>query len=210
MKNTKPPRPASLAAAACSPDKMQPKLTIKSAPIDLELCELLGDKPGDFLVLCFDGVQLDFFGTPYDSPRARVERQGLVDAINDTSETSLWPDMWKNWKAQICQQFKLPETTTSDKYRPVVTLEISRVCAGYSEHLHAAIGLFEKLGDKITMWSVREIIKGDVLVEIFAPDFKKYSRTGNRASLVIAETVCELLKANQENRELCGVAAKPK
>jgi hypothetical protein len=45
-----------LASATCSPDKMQPILTIKSAPIDLELCELLGDKPGDFLVLCFDGV----------------------------------------------------------------------------------------------------------------------------------------------------------
>jgi hypothetical protein len=196
----KPKAQGSLAAMPGSPDKMQPKLTIKSAPIDLELCELLGDKPSDFLVLCFDGVQLDFFGTPYDSPRARVERQGLVDAINDTSEDSLWPDMWKNWKAQICQQFKLPETTTSDKYRPVVTLEISRVCAGYSEHLHAAIGLFETIADKIASWSIiHKPSDESCCVEVFTRDFKSHICKGHRPSLVIAECVCELLKANQEN-----------
>ena len=180
---------------------MQPKLTIKSAPIDLELCELLGDKPGDFLVLCFDGVQLDFFGTPYDSPRARVERQGLVDAINDTSEKSLWPDMWRNWKAQICQQFKLPETTTSDKYRPIVTLEISRVCAGYSEHLHAAIGLFEKVEDKIIGWGVRKLSDGTSKVEIIAKNAAVFSQTGEIMPLVIARTVGELLNANLENEK---------
>lgn len=59
MNNTEPQRPASLAAAHGSPDKMQPELKIKSLPIDLELCELLGDKPSDFIVVCFDGVQLD-------------------------------------------------------------------------------------------------------------------------------------------------------
>jgi hypothetical protein len=177
------------------------KTTIKSKPLDFELCELLGETPADFIVFCFDGVQLDFFGTPYDSPHARAERQQLADRLNDPSDKSLWPDMWKNWKHDICRQFKLPDTTTSADYRPVVTCEISRVCAGYSEHLHAAIGLFEKVTDKITMWSVRKIIMGDVLVEIFAPDFIKYSRTGKQASLVIAETVCELLKANQANSD---------
>lgn len=197
MKNTKPPRPASLAAAACSPDKIQPKLTIKSAPIDLELCELLGDKPGDFLVLCFDGVQLDFFGTPYDSPRARVERQGLVDAINDTSENSLWPDMWKKWKAQICQQFKLPETTTSDKYRPVVTLEISRVCAGYSEYLHAAIQLFEDCADKIERWELKQGV--DCRASVVDKRGVTYLNIRKTMSEAIAATMLELLKDHQVN-----------
>ena len=156
------------------------KLNINNNSVDIELCELLGDKPSDFVVLCFDGVQLDFFGTPYDSPCARLEKQGLVDALNDKSEKSLWPELWKNWKPQICQQFKLPETTTSDKFRPVVTAEISRVSAAYSEHLHAAIGLFETLSGKITSWSIREIVGEQVAVEIFTHNFKHYSRIGKK------------------------------
>lgn len=170
------------------------ELKIKSKPIDFELCELLGDKPSDFLVLCFDGVQLDFFGTPYDSPQARVERRGLVDLLNDKSEKSLWPKMWENWKPQICHQFKLPPNTTSAKYRPVVTCEISRVCHGYSEHLHAAIGLFDTLADKITSWGVRRLANGKSDVEIVAKNAVRYSMTGKSMALVIAKCVLALLK----------------
>lgn len=197
MNNTEPPRPASLAAAHGSPDEMQPELKIKSLPIDLELCELLGDKPSDFIVVCFDGVQLDDFGTPYDSPRARVERQGLVDRLNDRSSESLWPELWKNWKPNICKQFGLPDTTKASDYRPVVSIQISRVCPGYSEHLHSAIRLFETLADKIETWTVTQGV--DCRVTVINKHRQTFVNLGSKPSLVIAETVRELLKANLEN-----------
>jgi hypothetical protein len=178
---------------------MQPELIIKGQPIDYELCELLGNKPVDFIVICFDGVQLEDFGTPYDTPKNRAERLGLVDRLNDRSTDSLWPELWMNWKPNICRQFGLPETTTSDQYSPVVSCKISRVCHGYSEHLHAAIGLFETIADKLESWSVSEMVNRQVHVEIFAKDLQRYARKGKRASLVIAETVRELLMANQDN-----------
>lgn len=170
---------------------------LKSKPIDFELCALLGDKPADFLVLCFDGVQLDFFGTPYDSPKERIMREGLVDRLNDRSTETLWPEMWANWKPQICRQFQLPKDATDETYRPVVNCEISRVCHGYSEHLHAAIGLFERA--PVKRWSIIQ----DVNCRVTAED--KHGRTfegaGNNMALVISESVLELLKANLANGE---------
>lgn len=176
---------------------MQLELEIKSLPIDLELCELLGDKPSDFIVLCFDGVQLDDFGTPYDTPRNRVERLGLVDRLNDCSEESLWPELWKNWKPNICKQFGLPDTTEADDYRPVVSCKISRVCPGYSEHLHSAIRLFETLADKIRTWTVTQGV--DCRVMVIDHYGQTFVNLGSKPSLVIVQTVIELLKANQEN-----------
>ena len=171
---------------------MQPKLTIKSQPIDLELCELLGNQPSDFIVLCLDGIQMDTFGTPYDSPAARQRQQLLCDSLNDKSEKSRWPEAWMLWKKDICKQFGLPDTTTSDDYRPVVSFKISRVCAGYSEHLHAAIGLFETLADKIGVWRVSKTETCLVIVE------DKRSRVfigcNNKPSLAIAEAIRALLK----------------
>lgn len=178
---------------------MQPELIIKNQPIDFDLCKLLGSTPADFLVLCFDGVQLDDFGTPYDTPQNRLGRQGLVDALNDTSDKSLWPEMWKNWKPSICKQFGLPDTTTSADYRPVVSIKLSRVCPGYSEHLHSAIRLFETLADKIETWFVARNKTG-CQVGIVDKSGRTFSRTGGRMSLAIAEAVLDLLKANQENK----------
>ena len=201
MKNTKPPRPASLAAAACSPDKMQPELTIKSLPIDLELCELLGDKPADFIVLCFDGEQFESFGTPFDSEAARARMQSVVNSLNDKSAESRWPEMWQNWKTDIRKQYGLPDTATSDDYRPVVSFKISRVCAGYSEHLHAAIGLFEKVGDKIRRWYIsqdEETCKVDVIDKRSIT----FTNTGTNLARVIVETMLELLKDYQENSRI--------
>jgi hypothetical protein len=181
---------------------MQPKLTIKSAPIDLELCELLGDKPADFIVLCFDGEQFESFGTPFDSEAARARMQSVVKSLNDKSAESRWPEMWQNWKSDIRKQYRLPDTTTSEDYRPVVSFQISRVCAGYSEHLHAAIGLFEKVEDKIIGWGVRKLSDGTSKVEIIAKTAAIFSQTGENMALTIARTVGELLGDKQANAEL--------
>lgn len=177
---------------------MQPELEIKSKPIDFEICKRLGSGAADFLVLCFDGVQLEGFGTPYDTPENRAMQERLVTALNDRSAESRWPEMWRNWKPTICRQFGLPDTTTSADYRPVVSYKISRVCHGYSEHLHAAIGLFEKLADKIQTWFVAKNETG-CQVEIIAKNGATISQTGERMSLAIAEAVLELLNANQVN-----------
>ena len=84
--------------------------------------------------------------------------------------------------------------------RPVCSYKISRVCHGYSEHLHAAIGLFETLADKIASWSITHKPSDEsCCVEIFTRDFKSHIRKGQRPSLVIAECVLELLNANQVN-----------
>lgn len=179
---------------------MQPELKIISLPIDLELCELLGDKPSDFIVLCLDGVQLDDFGTPYDTPRNRVERKGLADKLNDRSAESLWPELWKNWKPNICKQFGLPETTKASDFRPVVSIQISRVCPGYSEHLNSAIRLFETLADKIETWSVTQGV--GCRVTVINKHRQTFVNYGRKPSLVIAETVRELLKANQVNYDV--------
>lgn len=187
----------SFAAPSGYPDKMQPELTIKSKQIDLDICGLLGDKPADFLVLCFDGVQLEDFGTPYDSPAARERQQLLCDSLNDKSAESRWPEMWQNWKPNICKQFGLDETTTSDRYRPLVSYKISRVCAGYSEHLHCAIGLFETLADKIEMWMVSKGV--DCRVTVIDKHRRTFVNLGNNMPLVIAKTVREMLRANQDN-----------
>lgn len=182
---------------------MQPELIIKSQPIDFEICKRLGTGAADFLVLCFDGVQLEDFGTPYDTPENRAMQQRLVEALNDRTAESRWPEMWRNWKPKICRQFGLPDTTTSAEYRPVCSYKISRVCHGYSEHLHAAIGLFETLADKIASWSITHKPSDEsCCVEIFTRDFKSHIRKGQRPSLVIAECVLELLNANQVNGDI--------
>lgn len=173
----------------------KPEILIKSQPIDFELAELLGEKPSDFLVLCFDGVPLEDFGTPYDTPRNRFEREALVDLINDRSEKSLWPQMWDHWNTNIRKQFGLPETATEKSYRPVVSYKISRVVHGYSEHLHAAIGLFEALADKAQAWSVRHTKHGKFHAAVMREDGAIFTHSGDCPAICIAEAVRKLLLA---------------
>lgn len=61
---------------------MEPKLIIKCTQLDFELTELLGEKSTDFIVLLADGVQLEFFGTPVDSPNQRRVYQNIVEELN--------------------------------------------------------------------------------------------------------------------------------
>ncbi len=177
----------------------QPELIITSQPIDFELSELLGIAACDFLVLCFDGVQLEFFGTPYDTPTNRIKRQGLVDALNDRSSKSLWPEMFKNWKGQICKQFTLSNETTEKEFRPVVSYKISRVCHGYSEHLHCAIGLFETLNDQIERWKIAQFDGGKCSVEILSKTGGTFSLQGRCMPKIIALTVVEMLRSNRHS-----------
>lgn len=173
---------------------LNPELVVASAPIDLELCALLGDQPSDFLVLCLDGVQLEGFGTPYDTPRNRVERQGLVDRLNDRSEQSLWPELFNNWRPAIAKQFKLAEEITAKDFRPVVSLQISRVCPGYSQYLHCAIGLFETVSAKMEGWHVSQLENGESSVEIAVKGGALIVHSGQKMPLVITEAVVRLLK----------------
>jgi hypothetical protein len=172
------------------------EVILKGQPIDYELCELLGGKPTDFVVLCFNGVQLDFFGTPYLTPAASERFANMSAALNDRSVDSLWPRMWENWQEEIRKQFGLPETCTADEFRPVVSEQVSRVVAGYSEHLHAAIGLFEKVADKIDRWEVHKSWYSEVV--IVAKSGEEFRRTGPALPLVIAEAVRDLLKKEGE------------
>lgn len=172
---------------------MKPKFSIQSKPIDFEICDLLGEGYSDFIVLCFDGVQFEGFGTPFDTPANRKERQELVDHLNDHSKDSWWPDLLSNWKPKICRQFGLPTETTASEYRPVVSWEISRVCVGYSEHLHAAIGLFGKLSDRIACWAVGGDSAGRQSVDITSKHGVNYSEAGESLPMAISLAVKRVL-----------------
>ena len=177
---------------------MEPQLKIQCKPIDFELCDLLGEGSADFLVLCFDGVQFEKFGTPYDTPKNRKDRQELVDRLNDRSAESWWPDVFNDWKPQICAQYGLPPETTAETYRPVCSIAISRVCHGYSEHLHAAVGLFAQLGDKISGWAISNV-NGTCLVQIHQAGGYTLSGFGEDLPLLIASQVKRVLTSQQNN-----------
>ncbi len=179
-----------------------PEIVVQSQPIDLEITELLGEKARDFLIMCFDGVHFEDFGTPNDTPLNRANWQHIIDALNDRSKKSLWPKMFENWKVNICKQFALPITTTAKEFRPVVSFKISRVCHGYSEHFHAAVSLFETLSDKISAWTVRK--RGDdTFVEIVTKDFVPFHDGGSdKPALIIARAVRSMLKHLQRMEQI--------
>lgn len=172
------------------------EIKINSTPLDLELCELLGEKPSDFIIICLDGVPVEGFGTPIDSPSNRLERMALVEALNRRSKRSLWPKFWENWWPELCKQFALPIGTTSDQFRPLASLHVSRVCAGYSEHLHCAIRLFEVCADKIENWSVMQ--RHGAFVSVTDKEFRRFSHSDPIPSVAIALCFRDLLKANRK------------
>lgn len=173
---------------------MEPELIIKSNPIDFELTELLGGKPADFIVLCFNGEQLEFFGTPYDTPENRKTQQTLADKLNDRVNGSWWMKMFYSWHPEICKQFGLSPETSDKDFRPVVSCKISRVCHGYSAHLHCAIGLFETLAEKIDHWHIQKFNDGENLVEITAKNGETFSNSGKELPLVIAQVMLMFLR----------------
>lgn len=179
---------------------MEPNITITGNPIDYELAKLLGEKPADFVALFFDGVQFKSFGTPFDSPRARREKQILVDHLNDRSKNSWWPEIFESWSTKICEQYGLPPETTAKDYRPVVSWEIVRVVHGYSQHRHCAIRLFEMLDAQIKTWSCRKCEDGKHIVEIITTDNYPIINTEEELPMAICKAMIRVLKRNSLNR----------
>lgn len=173
---------------------MNPEIVVISSQLDLDLTELLGDKPADFLILCLDGKPLDGFGTPCDSPEARETKQCFVDHLNDRSKNSWWPKFLANWRRQIVTQFELTAENYLD-FRPFVSWRIHRVCCGHSAHLHCAIRLFEeeKVKSLIARWTVG--INKHALVEIHSVGGRRYvvEQPGEPLSFVIGKAVKWLL-----------------
>lgn len=173
---------------------MEPNLIVTSAPIDMQLAELLGEKPGDFIILCADGKPVPFFGTPYDSPIARRAQEAFVASINDKSKKSSWPEFFTNWCGYFARDYKLPVETTWKTFHPEFSWEIHRVAHGYSEHLHAAVGLFDKLGDRVQSWRIGYDNTG-ANVEIVDARSCIFHETGPRMAHTIAVAVKRLLTA---------------
>jgi len=173
---------------------MEIPLIINHSALDLELCELLGEKPADFIVLCADGEQVPFFGTPLDSPLARKAQQAFVDGINDRSKKSTWPEFFANWKSYFCREYKLPPETTAAGYHPNFSWAIARVCPGYSEHLRVAISLFEALGAKVKSWTLARAPGGSDMVEIVSASGAVYRETGSGMAALIAQAAARLLR----------------
>jgi len=171
-------------------------LTIASKPIDLEITDLLGEKTTDFIILYLDGNKMERFGTPYDTPANRSHRQLVVDALNDRSEKSLWPEFFANWKSQLCRQYELAPETTAEDWHPVASLAIHRVCVGYSEYPHAAFGLFEKIADRLHEWQMSGI-GGRFSVRLVARDGRRYSSEGQEQAEAICDAVVRLLRDMQ-------------
>lgn len=181
---------------------MEPEIIIDGQQIDFDLAEMLGEKPGDFLVLCFDGVQFKRFGTPTDSPAARKRKSEMVDCLNDRSKKSWWLELWLNWAGEIRKQYNLPPETGADDYRPVVSYKIHRVVADRSKYLHAAIRLFEQMGDRLKTWSCRKCRDGKYLVEIVTADDRPIMESGDELPLAICKGVLRALKSSPSNKEI--------
>lgn len=162
-----------------------PKLIITSSTLDLDLCELLGDKPSDFVILLANGKQVPGYGSPYDSPIARKNADYICSRLNEDGKDSWWPEFEKNWKE------KLAEIGISD--RPVFSFELHRVCPGRSEYLHCAIRLFEELGDRVRSWAIGSDSTGRQSVDIVSKQGRTYEESGDRMSLVIGLAVKRLL-----------------
>ena len=175
---------------------MEPELIISGNPIDYELIELLGEKSADFIVLCFDGVQFERFGTPYDSPYERVRTEAMIRRLNSRNKReSLWPYLWEHWSREIREQYGLSADATADDFRPVVSYKIKRVCYGRSEHLHCAIRLFEQTAARIKTWSLRKCDDGKHLVEIVTADGRPMMGSGDDLPLTICKVVRRMLKS---------------
>lgn len=165
----------------------EPKLVITNEPIDLELCELLGEKPSDFVILLADGKVLPGYGTPSDCKNARDNIQYFCDKLNTPKEDKKWwGEFSENWKLaldQICEP----------GHRPVFSYEIHRVCACRSKNLHCAIRLFEELVERIDSWGVGTLSEGGFYARL-EMNGQEYVDYGADIPMVICTAVVRALR----------------
>lgn len=164
--------------------------------IDYDLTAALGQTPSDFLVLYLNGVPLEGFGAPLDTPTARLEREVLVKGINRTGRGSLWPKLWTNWRKQIIASLELSKDTVFGKVRPNARTEVHRVTVGFSEHLHCAIRLFEepKVSDIVDRFEIYGPAD-PATCKIFGRDGRTSQCATSPLSLAISAAVLALLKS---------------
>lgn len=175
---------------------MDPELIIKATALDLELTEMLGKKPGDFLILCFDSVPFDPFGTPWDQPRRRADWEQMVDGLNSRTRHSLWPSMFKNWGAELTKQYGLTGAIGRPRDpRPTASFRIHRVCASYSERLHCAVGLIDDLGTHLQSWTIGQAPDGSGVATLAVPG-DVFIETGASLPLAIATAAKRLLQTH--------------
>lgn len=182
-------------------NKVAPPIVIKNPPLDFELTELLGEKPGDFIVLYLDGQPVPFTGTPYDSPSQRESYQRFVESLNSRGKESRWPEFFANWKSYFCHHYKLPVETTSEQYHPTFSWAIHRVCAGYSEHPHLAITLFEKIGHRIRTWKLSKSNEGIEFAELVTLGGKEYRESGKGVAIALSAAAVRLLRDENKHSE---------
>lgn len=149
---------------------MNGQLKVTGAHIDYVLAELLGEKPSDFLILCLDGKPLQGFGSPRDTTANRKDWRRMVAQLNE--DEVFWFKFFCRWASEIATQFGTP---VAKEFRPTVSYEVHRVVVGYSQHLHAAIQLFEnpKVTALINKWAIDSSPNGAVACEI-------WNRSGGR------------------------------
>ena len=168
----------------------QMKVIPAYSPLDLEIETLLGRSPSRFVVLRFDGIELDFFGTPYDSPSSRERYQNLAKHLNDPSDDLVWKEMLNNWSPQIQRQFG----PIQPNFRPFVDAVISEVVPGHSQFLHCAIRLIEDRS-VVSRW---KLLQANVASAMLT-DQKSKTFTSSDALMPVA--ICKafsaLLKAKQ-------------
>lgn len=64
---------------------------------------------------------------------------------------------------------------------------------GYSEHLHAAVGLFEKLGPRVRGWAIHRCPDGPCVVDLVSQRGVAYTERGESIPRLIAQGVTRLL-----------------
>lgn len=170
------------------------ELEIVGSASDYELAELLGEKPAHFLVLYLDGVAVQDVGTPMDSPIQRAAWDAIMSELNDRSAPEHWERFFENWKRVLCRLFNLPSDTTPTGFHPVASFKVRRVVRGYTEHLHAAIGLLERLDPKVENWSVGKLSDGQFFAKITARNLASIMEGGESLPLCICRATIWFLK----------------
>lgn len=182
-------------------DAMNLKLIKNNSPLDYEINDLLGTSATDYLVLHADGKKVDFWGTPPDSEKGREEMEKTVKWLNDPKD-----NFWLKCLSQCPSRWQriLGEKVTDLDYRPNFDYAISRTCAAYSKHAHAAIQLLEEHGEKIARWSIRKTQEGSARTEIFALDGKTYSAIAKTTAESIATAFRDFISSNNKSTNAEG------